>query len=561
MNAVTIPSRLRTGELLVESGVINQAQLDIALQEQRLRQGTAAALPIAEILIRNRFCTRDQAEAAIAQTVAGTVSGLFGTLLPQVICKRYGVLPERMEGDCLVVKAAGPLNEFQRDTLLRACLLPAKSVRVKAVSKLTLARKSAETFVDTLVLADCLDALRRNEPTGQLIQAAINALLKAALDLRASDILLDYKGDLDSWISWRVDGVLHRKYMVPRRVMGPLVIRLKTAAGMDASETRREQDGRIHHKYAGRIMDFRVSSLPIVGGEGLTLRVLDAETLPSLDQMFPCQPELVSALRGYLHIREKRGSFIVVSGQTGSGKSTTLNALARVLPRERCNLVTVEDPVELELPFSRQFQPNSLIKQNMAQVERTLLRQDPDVILLGEIRDADSACTALKMVESGHPVLTTVHAESPVQALLRIVSIASERESREWASFVISQFLKVSINQSLWARPCSACGVPVEGGVSVNENGCSHCSGGRRGRALVHDTLLLGPQAGDIERHALQMALQAGSAQQLRDVQDLTGMRRITRKDVARTLISNKLLAVEDGYEFDQLERAEVAND
>lgn len=551
-------ARMRTGEILVNSGVITQAQLDIALQEQRARQGSLASLPIAEILVRNRFCTREQAEAAVAKTIEGGVSGLFNTLLPQSLCKRYGVLPERLEEGCLIVKAASPLNEVQRAALMQACLFPATSIKVRAISKGVLERESAKLFVDTLVLADCLENLRRNEPTGQLIQAAITALLKEALDVRASDIHLDYKGDLDSWISWRVDGVLHRKFLVPRKVMGPLFIRLKTEAGMDASETRREQDGRIHHQYAGRIMDFRVSSLPISGGEGLTLRVLDAESLPDLPQMFPYQHDMLTALQGYLQIREKRGGLILLSGQTGSGKTTTLNGMARILPRERCNLVTIEDPVELELPFARQFQPNAMLGQNMAQIERTLLRQDPDVILIGEIRDADSAVTALKMVESGHLVLTTVHAESPVQALLRVVSIAAERESREWASFVISQFLKLSINQSLWAKPCEVCSVPGPGGVKLNPAGCPHCSNGRRGRVLIHDTLLLGAQAGEIERHELQLALQTGNARQLRDVQAVPGIRRISRESVVRLMIANKKLAIEDAAEFDEKARLEA---
>ncbi|GBG14609.1 type IV pilus assembly protein PilB [Novimethylophilus kurashikiensis] len=551
--------RLRTGEILVEQGVITQAQLDIALQEQRARQGSMASLPIAEILVRNRFCTREQAETAVAQTVEGGVSGLFNTLLPQSICKRFGVLPERMEEGCLIVKAASPLTEAQREVLRQACLLPATSLKVRAVSKGVLEKESAKLFVDTLVLADCLENLRRNEPTGQLIQAAINALMKEALDVRASDILLDYKGDLDSWISWRVDGVLLRKYLVPRRVMGPLVIRIKTEAGMDASETRREQDGRIHHQYAGRIMDFRVSSLPILGGEGLSLRVLDAESLPDLGQMFPYQPDMLTALQSYLRIREKRGGLILLSGQTGSGKTTTLNGMARLLPRERINLVTIENPVELDLPFGRQFQPNEMIGQNMAQIERTLLRQDPDVVVIGEIRDADSACTALKMIESGHLVLTTVHAESPWQALLRVVSIAAERESREWATFVISQFLKLSINQSLWAKPCEVCSVPVPGGVRLNPAGCPHCSNGRRGRVLVHDTVLMGPQAGEIERHELQLALQSGSAKMLSDVQQQPGVRRITRESVVRLMIANKKLAIEDANEFDEAHAVDAA--
>lgn len=298
-------------------------------------------------------------------------------------------------------------------------------------------------------------------------------------------------------------------------------------------------------------MDFRVSALPIVGGEGLTLRVLDAEGQPDLNQMFLFQPDLVRSLRDYLQIREKRGGLILLSGQTGSGKTTTLSAMSRVLPRERCNLLTVEDPVELELPFARQFQPNALLHQNMAQTERTLLRQDPDVIIIGEVRDADSAGIALKMAESGHMVLTTVHAEHPVKALLRLISLVAERESRDWASFVIAQFLKVSINQSLWARPCEMCAIEVERGLAVNSAGCPHCDNGRRGRVLVHDTLLLGTQVGDLERHALQRALQSGSAQELLDVETLPGLRRITRESVVRLLVSHDKLAVEDLHEFD----------
>ena len=549
----------RTGQILVEDGVITLAQLEIALKEQRSRQGVAQ-LPLVEILVRNRFCTREQVEESLTRKLGGASVRFYNNLLPQSLCRRYGVLPERVENGVLVLKAGGPLTAQQQSALLAACFVPVKSLRLRAVSKLTLEREFARTFEDTLVLADCLEALRRSEPTGPLIQAAITALLKEALDVRASDILLDYRGDHDSWISWRVDGILQRKFLLPRSVMGPLVIRMKTEAGMDASETRREQDGRIHHQYAGRTMDFRVSALPIVGGEGITMRVLDGESLPALSEMFPHQSEMLTALRGYLQVREKRGGMILVSGQTGSGKSTTLSAMARLLPRERSNVITVEDPVEIELPFARQFQPNALLKQNMAQTERTLLRQDPDIIIIGEIRDADSACTALKMIESGHLVMTTVHAESPVQALLRVVSLVSERESREWASFVISQFLKVSINQSLWARPCSVCSTPVPHGLSLNPVGCSHCNHGRRGRVLVHDSLLLGRSATDIERHALQEALISGNANALREVQAMPGIHRISREHVVRLLVDNKVLAVEDLEEFEKEDSVEKLN-
>lgn len=542
-----------TGRLLVEDGIITQAQLEIAQKEWAARQG-AAALPLVDILVRSRFCSRPQIEAALSRQLGRDSVHLHNNLLPQAVCRRYLVMPERVENGVLVLKAGAPLSAQQQKAVMNACLVPVSGLRLRAASKLMLEREFSRKFVANLVLADCLDALRKSEPTGQLIRNAITALLKEALDVRASDILLDYRGDHDSWISWRVDGVLQRKFVLPRSVMGPLAIRLKTEAGMDASETRREQDGRIHYQYGGLSMDFRVSALPIVGGEGITMRVLDGDSLPALPDMFPQQPDLVQTLRGYLQVREKRGGLIIISGQTGSGKSTTMSAMARLLPRERVNVITVEDPVEIELPFARQFQPNALLKQNMAQTERTLLRQDPDIIVIGEIRDADSACTALKLIESGHMVMTTVHAESPLQALLRVTSLVAERESREWASFVISQFLKVSINQSLWARPCTVCSTPGEGGVWLNKAGCPHCNHGRRGRVLVHDTLLLSRAVSDLERNAMQDALISGSAQDLRDVQALAGITRIPREKVVRHMVAHKFLALDDLAEFDSVE-------
>lgn len=543
----------RTGEILVQSGVITQAQLDIALQEQRARQGSQP-LPIAEILVRNRFCTRQQADEAVSRTLTGgSVSGNFHTFLPQSVCRRYSVIPDRLEGDTLIIKSAAPLNDSQKKALIKACLVPIKDIRVRAVSRQALDRESSRIFVDSLVLADALEKLRLEEPTGNLIQNVINALFKEALDVRASDIHLDLRGDLDSWISWRVDGKLQRKYLVPRKVMGPLVVRLKTEAGMDASETRREQDGRIHHQYGGRVMDFRVSTLPIAGGEGLAIRVSDAESIPELRSIFPAQEEFLEMLQAYLAIREKRGGLILLSGQTGSGKTATLGAMAGQLPRERINVVTLEDPIELGLPFSRQFQVNSFLGQNMAQMERTLLRQDPDVIIIGEIRDADSAVTALKLVESGHLVMTTIHAENSIQSLLRLVSMASERSTREWAAFVISQFLKVSINQSLWARPCGTCSERnPDGTISIHHEGCPSCNHGRRGRVLVHDSLFLAPNVNELERHELQRALQEGSAALLRDVQKRQGVKRITRDFIVRLLTKGAILAVDDLRDYEE---------
>lgn len=543
--------KLRTGEILIKQGLITSAQLDIALAEQRERQTNQSFLPIAEILIRNKFCSREQAEAAVALTKEGGISGLFNLLLPQVICQRYKVMPERVEDGVLLLKAAAPLTPEQQRLILAAALVSVSRLRIRPVSRRELEHDFSRVFVDAQVLADCLEALRKSEPTGSLIQATIKALLKEAMDARASDIHLDYKGDADSWISWRVDGGLQRKYLVPRRVMGPLFIRMKTEAGMDASETRREQDGRIHHQRAGRVMDLRVSAMPIAGGEGLVLRILDGESAPDLHQMFPGQSRIMTAVQRYLDVKEKRGGLILVSGQTGSGKTTTLHGFARLLPRDRINLVTVEDPVELEMPLTKQFQPNALLNQNMAQIERTLLRQDPDAVIIGEIRDADSACTALKMAESGHMVLTTIHAESAEQALMRLASMAAERESRDWASFVIAQFLKLSISQSLRAKPCVHCSTSTPEGLRLNKSGCPHCVNGWRGRVLVHDTLMTTGRISEEERHNIQLALKEGSLKRLAELCAMEGMMKQTRQETMAILVKERLLALDDLQEFE----------
>jgi pilus retraction protein PilT len=233
--------------------------------------------------------------------------------------------------------------------------------------------------------------------------------------------------------------------------MAALFIRIKMEGGMDASDSLRAQDGRMAFEYQGRPVDLRLASQPIAGGETLTMRVLDPESMPSLDSMFPAQPDMIALIQSLAQVHGKNGGLIFVSGPTGSGKTTTLYAIAQRFARDRVNVVTVEDPVEYMLPFARQIQINQLLNQKTADVERSILRQDPDVILVGELRDLETMEAAITAAETGHLVFGTLHTTGAAKTIDRIVN-AFPQNQQEQIRIQLSTVLQAVISQLLVPR-------------------------------------------------------------------------------------------------------------
>jgi type II secretory ATPase GspE/PulE/Tfp pilus assembly ATPase PilB-like protein len=505
-------------ETFIEQGYITRAQIEVGRRKQQaiLEMGGRAAL--LDILVRDRFLPREMAESIrmreanpLAVDLPQNTAPLAAMqLLPLKICEKFLVAPVAVERDVLVIKAARPLNPAQKTVILEACATRVRSLRIVPVDVAEARQSLRRVAAEGAVLEPVLHRLRADDLSGSQLKAAISAMLTEALRLRASDIHLDARPDPDSWISYRIDSDLQQKHQIPERLMRALFMRIKTDAGMDASDSRRSQDGRLSFEFQGRGIDVRVASQPLALGETIAMRILDPDGMPGMEALFPADPAMIKLLRGHAEVFGKSGGLVLLSGPTGSGKTTTLYTLAQRLPRDRVNVVTVEDPVEYVLPFARQIQLNQMLDQRAVDVERSILRQDPDIIIFGEIRDGDSARAALKFTESGHLVIATVHAVTALQTFERFVSFFDSATKAE-ALFVLAHSLKTLLNQRLAKRLCDCArhATPSDGeairqtlldtGLEYHPEanlrmavGCTSCEGlGYRGRVLAYEVLHL----------------------------------------------------------------------
>lgn len=554
---MAIQRRVRTGDMLLEMGVVTPAQLEIGLTQQKMiEQTTGRRTPIGEILVRNRFVRREEVEVALERSTEGVSTA---GILPIDFCAKMEIDPYRVEGDTLWVRAARPLRPGEMDQIRLASDGRFSDIKVVAADRVSIAEVLAKSSARRVSFSSMVVQLQSDD-SGQVLRATVDALFSEALTMRASDIHLDSKPDPESWVSYRIDGVLRQKHLLPHKIMAAIVTRIKSDSSMDASNTISPQDGRITVEHQGRSIDFRVASQPIAGGETLALRSLDAEALPSHEMMFPNQPEIIQLFRRLSQAEGKKGGIVLVTGPTGSGKTTTLYSLIRMLPRDAVNLMTVEDPVEYSLPFGRQIQLNALLGQKAGDFERSLLRQDPDIIMMGEIRDDKSASAALKFAESGHMVLSTMHADGVAQVFERTAGFF-EGASKEEALYVLSQHLHVVLHQHLMPRLCD-CATPqpeADQVAFINKNrmdwwmtpsakgrvrkGCIKCGGtGLTGRVLSHETMVI-PRSADV-RHEVSRVLATGviNATQITKV---SGVTYVSRRETIQSLFDGGVIDLE----------------
>jgi type II secretory ATPase GspE/PulE/Tfp pilus assembly ATPase PilB-like protein len=507
-------------DALISEGYLTRAQVDVARRKQQAILEMGGRSTILDILVRDRFLPRELAESVRLRGTepsqaerdfsrnAAPISAM--ALLPLKTCEKLLVAPVTIERDTLVVRAARPLNAAQKATIIDSCAVRVRGLRIIPVDVAEARQALRRVAAEGAVLEPVLARLRVDDMSGAQLKSAISAMLTEALRLRASDIHLDVRPDPDSWISYRIDSDLQQKHQLSERLMRALFMRIKTDAGMDASDSRRSQDGRLSFEFQGRGIDVRVASQPLALGETIAMRILDPDGMPGMESLFPADPAMIKLLRGHAEVFGKAGGLVLLSGPTGSGKTTTLYTMAQRFPRDRVNVVTVEDPVEYVLPFARQIQLNQMLEQRAADVERSILRQDPDIIIFGEIRDADSARAALKFTESGHLVLATVHAVTALQTFERFVSFFDEATKPE-ALFVLAHSLKTLLNQRLCKRLCDCArrATPADGeairqtlegtGLEYRPGanlrmavGCTVCEGlGYRGRVLAYEVLNL----------------------------------------------------------------------
>ena len=420
------------GEVLVAKGVVSEDQMRIALTEQKHRDE-----PLGRILVRLGFAT----EGVIRDMLAGVLGydsvDLSKVLIdsdvvkrvPRETARRYRVLALSFDAPArqLTVATADPFNIVAMDQV-RALFDPEVAIRAVLAGEVEIDKAIEQFYGHELSIDGILAEIETGEIDARTLEAGgdeygqpvvrlVNALLSDAVRRDASDIHFEPAHEFLR-IRYRIDGVLRQIRSLHRDHWAAIAVRLKVMASMNIAERRVPQDGRISLSVSGRDIDFRVSSLPTIDGENIVLRVLDRHKgIVALDRLGLDD----DALAGLRLMMARPVGIILVTGPTGSGKSTTLYSMLSHLDTESVNIMTLEDPVEYPMGRVRQTSANEAARLTFASGVRSLLRQDPDIILIGEIRDAETAEMAFRAAMTGHQVYSTLHANSAAGAVARLV--------------------------------------------------------------------------------------------------------------------------------------------
>ncbi|MEO5327135.1 MAG: Flp pilus assembly complex ATPase component TadA [Magnetococcus sp. THC-1_WYH] len=507
----------RVGDLLVEMKVISEQQLDIALAEQK-RLG----YPIGKVLVTLGFISeermRDLLGASLEQEIVDLNLGTFDSqalnYLPKHFAKRHNILPLDWNPTTrtLTVATANTFNMAALDKL--QSLLP-EDVHVKpklaSESELTAAIDSA--YGIELSLEGILNELETGEVDSESLLEdegnfsnpmlrLVNAMLTDAVKRNASDLHINPMANLIR-IRYRIDGVLREARILNRKYLPALVVRIKVMSGLDITETRTPQDGHFSLEIANSSIDFRVSIQPTNHGENMVLRILDRNRrLVGLEQLGLNEEDIGAINR----LMQRSEGIILVTGPTGCGKTTTLYAmLSRINTLEK-NVMTLEDPLEIPLDAILQTSVNKAVDLDFASGVRSMLRQDPDIIMVGEIRDLETAEMALRAAMTGHQVFSTLHANSAMAAIFRLLNIGLRSD-------MLAGNITGIMAQRLVRKLCTQCRVPISPDPYVGSffrdhpgsqpvyrsSGCRGCENtGYNGRTCIMEILVIDDDFNDL---------------------------------------------------------------
>lgn len=507
------PEKVRLGEILVQQKLLSEDQLNQALADQK-RTGRK----LGRVFVESGYVTEEQISGALARQLGIPYLNLkfyninqdVVRLLPETQARRFRALVLEDRGETVLVGVSDPTDLFAYDEIAR---LLKKGVELAVVNETEvlqaidriyrrtgeitgLARELEQDLGDT----NSVDFNTLSANSG-LEEAPVVKLLQSVFDdaaqVRASDIHIEPQ-DGRLQIRFRIDGVLHLQTEADIKIATPLALRLKLMADLDISEKRLPQDGRFAVKVRNQRIDVRISTMPTQYGESVVMRLLNqVGTTLRLDAI-GMPPALVERFRA---IVQRPNGLVLVTGPTGSGKTTTLySALAELNSVEK-KLITVEDPIEYRLSGINQVQVNDKIELNFARVLRSALRQDPDIVLVGEMRDQETAQIGLRAAMTGHLVLSTLHTNDAASTPLRLMDMGVPR-------YMVSGSLQAVLAQRLVRVICESCSEPhplpaperawlraelgdrAETVPFFHGRGCSHCNGtGYRGRTGVYELL------------------------------------------------------------------------
>ncbi len=515
----------RIGERLVAKGILDTSDLERALQIQKEKGERLGKILMKEGLVSGDILYRELASQMGVEYIKEIPHDEMDLDLikdlPIQFAKRYQMLPYDRKNGTILVATADPLNFYALDDLrqlLGTEVLPAltnEDAVMEAINEVyDRAAESAQRAMDGLSDEKGLESLTHefDEPQDLLdasdeapIIRLVNSLLFQAVKERASDIHIE-PFEKEVSVRFRIDGVLREIIRPPKRFQNSISSRVKVMAGLNIAEKRLPQDGRIRIKIAGKDIDIRISTIPVAHGERLVLRLLDKGSMILSLEDIGMEGDVLSRMNRLIH---RSNGIVLVTGPTGSGKTTTLYASLTRINKPDLNIITVEDPVEYQVPGIGQIQVNPKINLTFANGLRNILRQDPDVIMVGEVRDVETADIAIQASLTGHLVFSTLHTNDAAGALTRLLDMGIE-------PFLVGSSLAASMAQRLIRVLCKNCREPYEPtdaeleelGLSREQVrdegfyrpvGCDHClNTGYSGRTGIFELLMVDDEIRDL---------------------------------------------------------------
>ena len=500
------------GEILVGKGLITREQLNNVLEKQK-----ETPKRLGEILVDDGILTQDELNRALAERLGVehiglaeyNVDSLATNMIPEKLARRYGAIPIKfLDENTLLVAMVDPTNVFAIDDLrmmtgydIKPAISSAEDV-FSMISKIHRMGSSVDEELedDNFVGPEAAASVDIREVASEApIVKLVNGVISQGVDDAASDLHFEPQ-EKELVVRFRIDGVLHEVMSVPKRMQAGVLSRIKVMADLDIAERRIPQDGRIGLTVGGRPIDVRVASMPTVYGEKIVMRLLDkGSVMLNLTDLGFSEKSLTR----YESAFHKPYGAILVTGPTGSGKSTTLYATLNVLNSKEKNIITVEDPVEYRLSGINQTQINAKAGLTFASGLRAILRADPDIVMVGEVRDKETAQIAIESALTGHLVLSTLHTNDAPGALTRLTEMGIE-------PFLTASAIECVLAQRLARKLCSYCkepfqpsdealrqnGFPLEAlGQNITlyrAKGCPRCNKtGYKGRVGMYEVMLV----------------------------------------------------------------------
>lgn len=497
----------RIGELLVQAGKLSARDLERALSAQQEMGSMLGRVLVSLGLVSELDVVQALARQSGLPLVAADA---FPDLMPEVpgllveFLHANNVYPLRVDGEGLHVAMAVPQDAFVLKALHLATGLPVlPAIALESDIEKALAEpveEAGDAEGDGLGEADSGDFVEhlKDLASEAPVIRLVNTIIGRVIDMRASDIHLEPFDD-GLHVRYRVDGVIHNAEIVPPRHSAAVNSRVKLLAHLDIAERRLPQDGRIKTRVKGRELDLRVSTVPTVHGESVVMRVLDRASVRLNLEKMGFEKDTLERFNTLL---ARPHGILLVTGPTGSGKTTTLYAALSKLDSSTQKIITVEDPVEYQLEGINQIQVHSQINLTFANALRSILRQDPDIIMIGEMRDGETAQIAVQSALTGHLVLSTLHTNTAASAVIRMQDMGVER-------YLITSAVNGVLAQRLVRTLCEHCKTPYNPSPEVRNStglarfcaphqavyqavGCEHCrQSGYKGRTGIHELLVL----------------------------------------------------------------------